>query len=158
MKRLCAIMAGVYLAVGMSGCGLLSGKGDAEKVAEAFLEDRIAIGGFAGPDEYYSGIFRQNTNEEQWESILQLVGKAMGNLKSYSLREWNTQSKVHTSQLSGTFVVLVYDTEYEKGKGQEKLTMHKGTGGKDFKIIGHNINSPRIQEMIKKGIEEVAKE
>jgi hypothetical protein len=52
--------------------------------------------------------------------------------------------------------VLVYDTEYERGRGQETLTMHKGVQGQDYLILGHHIDSPRIQELIYKGIEQVA--
>jgi hypothetical protein len=82
----------------------------------------------------------------------------LGNLNSYSLTTWNTQSKFFTNQLSGTFVVLVYDTEYDRGKGQETLTMYKGVTDKDFLILGQHINSPEIQKLLYKGIEQAAAE
>jgi len=156
MKRIYTILIAINFLGSILGCGLMTGKGDAEQVAESFLQDRIVNGGFAGDDKYYSDIFWQHTNEKTWENINQLVEDALGDLNSYSLKTWKTQSKVHTSQLSGTFVVLVYDTEYEKGNGQETLTMHKGVQGQDYLILGHHIDSPRIQELIYKGIQQIA--
>jgi hypothetical protein len=44
--------------------------------------------------------------------------------------------------LSGTFVVFIYNTEYEHGNGQEKITLMKGFWDKDFQIIGHHFESP----------------
>ncbi len=153
-KRSMPIVAFITLCF-LCGCGLVTGKGDAQKVAESFLKDRIANGEL-GDDGYYSDVFCKNTEKNKWENVKRLVNKALGNLKGYSLAEWKAQSKVHTSELSGTFVVLLYNTEYEKGKGQETLTMHKGVTGGEFRIIGHRIDSPKIQELIDKGIEQVS--
>ena len=158
MKRIYIFLIALNFVGSCWGCGLITGKGDAEKVAGSFLEDRIANGGFGGDDKYYSDIFWQYTDEHEWKNITRLVDKAMGNLNSYSLITWNTQSKFHTNQLSGTFVVLVYHTEYEKGKGQETLTMYKGVKDKDFLILGQHINSAKIQELLYRGIEQVAAE
>lgn len=158
MKRIYIILVAISFVGSFLGCGLINGKGDAEKVAESFLEDRIANGGFGGDDKYYSDTFWQYTNENEWKNITRLVDKALGNLKSYSLTSWNTQSKFHTNQFSGTFVVLVYDTEYDKGKGQETLTMHKGMKDNDFLILGQHINSQKVQELLYRGIENVAAE
>ena len=80
----------------------------------------------------------------------------MGDLLGYSLSSWKVQKKVHTNQISGTFVVLMYETVYEKGKGIETLTIHKPLSGDNFAILGHNFNSEKIQELIEKGIEQAA--
>jgi hypothetical protein len=154
MKKL--IMLTIYLVFicSLVDCGLVTGKEDAEKVAKAFFQDRIANGGL-GQDKYYSEIFWQYINDQEWNRIKSLVSKALGNIKSYSLNTWNVETKAQTGDLSGTFVVLVYDTEYEKGKGQEELTWHKKLTGGDYKIIGHHINSDEIQKLINKGIDQV---
>ena len=44
-------------------------------------------------------------------------------------------------EVSGTIVVLIYDTEYEYGNGQEKITLMKGFWDSDFQIIGHYFDS-----------------
>jgi hypothetical protein len=44
-------------------------------------------------------------------------------------------------ELSGTFVVLIYDTEYEYGAGQERITLMKGLWDRKFQIIGHYFES-----------------
>ena len=145
------------LCVLVSGCGVVTGKGEAEKVAESFLAERISNGGF-GVEDYYSSIFWENTEEKAWETIQRLVDRSVGDLKNYSLNSWKIQSKLQTNALSGKFVVLVYETEYERGSGHETLTMHKGKRDDRFKIVGHRINAPEIQKLIDKGMEQVARQ
>ena len=158
MKKISIFLITISFVGLFFGCGLMTAKEDAEKVAESFLEARIVNGGFGGDDRYYSDIFWEYTEENDWENIQRMVDKALGNLNSYSLTTWNTKSQFHTNQLSGTFVVLVYETEYEKGKGQETLTMYKGVTDKDFLILGQHVNSPEIQKLLYRGIEKVAAE
>jgi hypothetical protein len=158
MKKISVFLIMISFVGSFLGCGLITAKEDAEKVAQSFLEDRITNGGFGGDDRYYSDIFWQYTDENEWKNIKRMIDKALGNLNSYSLTTWNTQSKFHTNQLSGTFVVLVYDTEYEKGRGQETLTMYKGVTDKDFLILGQHVNSPEIQKLLYRGIEQVSAE
>ena len=156
MKKIYIFLIAISFVVSCLGCSSISGKEDAETVAESFMEDRIAHGGFAGHDTYYGDIFWQHANEEDWQRVQQMVDIALGDLNSYSLLTSNTQSKFHTNELSGTFVTLVYNTEYEKGNGLETLTMYKALKDKDFRIIGQHVNSPKIQELIYKGIEQVS--
>ncbi|MGD8687210.1 MAG: hypothetical protein PVH15_10595 [Syntrophobacterales bacterium] len=156
MKKIYIFLIAISFVGSFLGCSLISGKEDAETVAESFMEDRIAHGGFAGHDTYYGDIFWQHAKEEDWQRVQQMVDIALGDLNSYSLLTSNTQSKFHTNELSGTFVTLVYNTEYEKGNGLETLTMYKGLKDKDFRIIGQHVNSPKIQELIYKGIEQVS--
>ena len=134
---------------------MVKGKGAAEKVAESLFNQRIQ-NGWSGTNKYYSELFWENTSERKWASVQNLVSKSMGELKSYSLTSWNVQSTVNTNKISGTIVRLVYETEYENGKGTETLVIHKPLTGKEFSIIGHNINSELIQQLIEKGIEHAA--
>jgi hypothetical protein len=134
---------------------MVKGKGDAEKVAESLFNDRIQ-NGWAGTNKYYSELFWKATTEKKWANIQNLVLKAMGELKGFSLTTWKIQSKIHTNDISGTIVRLAYETEYENGKGTETLVLHKPVMGKKFSILGHNINSELIQQLIDKGIEHAA--
>lgn len=155
MKKAFYSIVSVITLISLLSCGVVQGKGDAEKVAESLFQDRIFNGVF-GPKEYYSDLFWKNTDEKKWSSITNLVNKAMGNLLTYSLSSWKVQSKVHTNQVSGTFVVLVYETVYEKGNGTETLTIHKPVSGGEFAILGHHFNSEKIKDLINKGIEQAA--
>ncbi len=153
-NRICRIvLASLFLS--LFACNIMTGKEEAEKVAESQFRDRIENGGF-GSEEYYSELFWKSGDEEKWSNIKNLVNKAMGDLLSYSLNTWKVESNVNTSEISGTIVVLVYDTVYEKGNGTETLTIHKPLLGDKFSIIGHNFNSKIIQELIDKGIEHAA--
>lgn len=136
-------------------CSMVTGKGEAEDTAASFFKERIQ-NGWTETDHYYSKIFWDSTGIQKWSNIRNLVLKAMGPLKSFSLQTWNVQSKVHTNELSGTIVRLVYETEYEKGKGIETLVLHKPLTGKNFSIVGHNINSEQIQKLIDEGIQKAA--
>jgi hypothetical protein len=153
MKKIFTICVVLILVSVVFGCGVTNGKGDAEKVAQALLNERIEKGGF-GSDSVYSDVFRKATTPEKWENIKKLVSAAMGNLKSYKLNTWKV-TKQATSELSGTVVNLVYDTVYEKGNGVETLTLYRPVSGKAYLIISYYFNSPEIQKMIDEGVEKV---
>ena len=124
----------------VAGCGFMSGLEDARKLAEKFLDDRFVTGS-VGNEAYYSELFWKYTRQEDWRYIKNMVETQLGALQSYKLRTWNVQKNVKMGDLSGTFVILLYDTEYEYGKGQEKITLMKGFWDKDFQIIGHHFDS-----------------
>ena len=138
MKTLSLLM--VIHAIFLSGCGFLSGPEDARALAEEFLDHRFATGGI-GNGEYYSDLFWKYTRHEDWEYIKNMVETRLGELQSYTLKNWQIQKNVKMGDLSGTFVVLIYDTEYELGNGQEKITLMKRFWDRDFQIIGHYFES-----------------
>jgi len=70
-----------------------------------------------------------------------MVETNLGELQSYMLKSWKIQSKAKMGDRSGTIVVLIYDTEYEYGNGQEKITLMKGFWDSDFQIIGYYFES-----------------
>jgi hypothetical protein len=152
MKKLIYAVLSLLVVSFALNCGLVTGKGDAEKVAKSLLNERIEKGGF-GSDTYYSEVFWKNTDSQKWEKIKQLVDKAMGNLKSYKLKKWNVTTQAKTNDLSGTIVSLVYETVYEKGNGTETIVLRKPIMSKTFKIMGHHFYSLEIQKLIDKGIE-----
>ena len=138
-----------------SACSYINGFDSARQVADRFFEDRFENGG-VGRDEYYSKVFWDNTDHARWQNIKKLVNLSLGELQSYSLLSWNLQDQLPTSQLTGTFAVLVFETEYEKGSGLEKITLLRQDGWDKFEIVGHQIDSEQINEMILKGIQVVA--
>ncbi len=146
---------GILLAGLIGGCNYLSGFDNARQVADSFFEDRFKNGG-VGSDQFYSKIFWDNTDGASWQNVKKLVGLSLGELQSYTLVSWNLQDKLPTSPLSGTFAVLVFATEYEKGTGHETLTMLRRSGWAEFEIVGHQIDSQQINEMVLKGIEKAA--
>ena len=155
MRRSFSVIVTLFVIPVVFSCGPITGKGDAEKVAESLLNERIENGGF-GSNTYYSEIFWENTDNDKWGRIQRLVHKAMGNLKSYELNTWNVKTQAKTNELSGTIVNLVYDTVYVKGNGTETMTLFKPIMGEEYNIVGHRFNSPEIQKLIDKGIEQVS--
>ena len=140
-----------------TACSFVSGFDRARQVADRFFEDRLKNGG-VGRDEFYSRVFWENTDAARWQNIRKLVNLSLGEIQSHSLVSWNLQDKLPTSRLSGTFAVLVFETEYEKGSGLEKLTLLKQGGWSEFEIVGHQIDSEQINEMVLKGIQRVAEQ
>jgi hypothetical protein len=92
----------------------MSGMEDARELAEKLLNDRFVTGG-VGSEAYYSDLFWKYTRQENWDYVKNLVETRLGSLQSYTLRTWSIQKNVKMGDLSGTFVVLIYDTEYEFG-------------------------------------------
>lgn len=155
MKNAICTIAIVIVFQSLFSCGVVKGKGEAEKIAESLFQERITSGWFDS-DRYYSALFWENTGEKKWSNIKNIVTQALGDLESYSLTSWNVQSKVNTNAISGTIVVLEYETVYKKGIGTETLTIHKPLMGSRFSILGHNFNSKQIQQVIDNAIEQVA--
>ena len=151
-NKICVIMS-LLVSLTLAGCGMVEGKGEAEKVAESLFQERMN-NGWVNTDQYYSELFFKSTTTQKWSNIQDLVTKAMGELKGYALKNWKVQSKVHTSEMSGTIVILVYETSYENGNGMESITVHRPLKGDKYSILGHNINSELIQQLIDKGIQQ----
>ena len=142
MKALSMLMAMVVIC--LSGCGFLSNTSDARDLAEEFLDVRSATGGVQ-ESAYYSEVFWKYTPQEEWDYVANLVESRLGDLQSYSLNQFQVEKNVKMGDLSGTFVVLLYDTEYEYGSGTEKITLMKGFWDRKFKIIGHYFESPYLK-------------
>jgi hypothetical protein len=155
MKRQICVALVFVCSISLSACSIVKGKGEAEKVAERFFQERID-NGWAGSSKYYSDLVFTGETKEQLTAIHRLVTKAMGRLENYLLTDWDISAKLHTNQISGIVVTLEYDTYYEKGRGSETLTFHKPFMGSDFLIIHHNFNSELIQKLINEGIERAA--
>jgi hypothetical protein len=154
MKNAICTISIVIVFLPLLSCGVIKGKGEAQKIAESLFQERINSG-WLDSDRYYSELFWKNTDENKWSNIKRIVTQALGDLESYSLTSWNVQSKVNTHAISGIIVVLEYETVYKKGIGIETLTIHKPLMGNEFSILGHNFNSKQIQQVIDSGLEHV---
>ena len=141
-KKFLSLLVVINLII-LSGCGFFSNMDDARNLAEKLLEDRFETGGVEN-SLYYSDLFWKYTPQEEWDYVVDLVETHLGDLQSYTLKNWQIQKGVKMGDLSGTFVVLIYNTEYEYGSGSEKITLMKGFWDSDFKIIGHYFESPHF--------------
>lgn len=153
MKKRIVIFLALAACIFSIGCGMFAGKGDAQKVTESFLDERIQNGGF-GQDSYYSDLFWKNTPTAKWENVKKLVTMAHGKPTGFKLLNWQVKSQAKLNDLSGTFVILVYETQYEKGVVTETYTLFKGMKDKKFLILGLHFNSTEIQKMLDRGLEQ----
>jgi hypothetical protein len=141
----------------VSGCGFVKSKNEASEIVEEYFDDRIKNQN-SGDDSFYSKHFWDVTSDDEWDRLKALVDKALGPLKGYSLNTWNTQKIMRTDAVSGTYVALVYDTEYELGTGKESIVMLRPSGEEAFKIYGHRFVSDKIQAVIDEGIDRAISE
>jgi len=157
MKRLIGLIIILGVSVSLYSCGVVEGKGEAEKLAESMFQNRTN-NGWNGSDQYYPALFWEKTDTAKWSNIQNLVTEAHGELQSFSLNTWRIKSGVSTNQLSGTLVTLVYENTYDQGRVSEALLLYKPLAGTKYSIIGHNFNSTQIQDLIEKGIEQAVSE
>ncbi len=141
MKTIKTMIAlGLILAF-VTGCGLSSftdPKDDAEStMAEVF--ELIQVRDYESTLNYYSQNFFGVVSEEEWIGLLEHVNEKLGDLESYELLNWNVEKKLGPA--TGTFVQLVYRTQYSRYDAQEEIVFQKGVIGSDLKIVGHHIKS-----------------
>jgi hypothetical protein len=85
----------------------------------------------------------QGTPREQWSKMLVAVENKLGRPTAHNLTNWNVA--LATNKVgSGVFVTLSYAVRYERAEGTETLVLFKPRGSSDFRIIGHNFNSPAL--------------
>jgi hypothetical protein len=125
----------------ITGCGL-SGftepKDDAEStMAEVF--ELIQLRDYESTLNYYSQTFFGAVSEDEWIGLLEHVNEKLGDLESYELLNWNVEKKMGPA--TGTYVQLVYRTQYSRYEAQEEIVFQKEVRGPDLKIVGHHIKS-----------------
>jgi len=131
----------------VSSCSIPEGKIEAELIAKGFFEKRISEGG-TGDDNYYSNLFWEATPPEKWDKTKGIIYGALGDLKSYNLETWNSQSKAGFGSNTGLFVSLVYVTEYQSGSGKEVLVFHRKNKEEEMKIVSHRFFSEQIENHV----------
>lgn len=73
------------------------------------------------------------TSADQFNKLIDAVATKLGPVKESKLQSWRVN--VGTG---GSTVILAYDTQFTKGKGQETFVYSSGEAPK---LIGYNINS-----------------
>jgi hypothetical protein len=131
------LMAGLALAslAFFSACtfNFVKGKDDAEKAVSVFHQ-RLDAGQY---EEIYADLadeFKNVSTKEETLELFEAVTRKLGKTRSTTLQSWNAQTT-----LGGNFISLVYETEFEQGKGVENFTFIMK--GKEAKIAGYHVNS-----------------
>ena len=134
------IALGLILAF-FTGCGLSSftdPKDDAESTMAKVFE-LIQMRDYESTLNYYSQNFFGAVSEEEWIGLLEHVNEKLGDLESFELLNWNVEKKMGPA--TGTYVQLVYRTQYSRYEAQEEIVFQKEVRGPDLKIVGHHIKS-----------------
>ncbi|QJB67968.1 DUF3887 domain-containing protein [Parasphingorhabdus halotolerans] len=81
--------------------------------------------------------YKAATTREMNNRLFKTIRKRLGKVVDAKRTGWNVNATTN-----GTFVSLVYETEFEKGKGQESYQMKVYDGS--AKMNGFNVNSPEL--------------
>ena len=135
MKKLIPLLIASIL---LSSCGdtikdTMKGKSVAEpQIAE--FHKKLDAGQY---EEIYNAAaeeFKKNVTKEKMTRILSAISRKLGTVKSKKIVNWH----VNTRNLT-THVILVSETEFEKGTGTETFSFI--VSGSNAKMVGYNINS-----------------
>lgn len=154
MRKLLIILLPVLF---ITSCGMIEGKSEAEKIAKKYFDVRIEKDSL--PFELLSDLtLRDEADSTEWKRIIQLVQKANGKTKSYTLNNWSVNSQAHFNTSSnlpnGTNVTLVYKVDYDNGAGYERITINKPIGDNEYKIVRINYQSDMIEKFTNESIQE----
>ena len=122
-----------------SGCGIKKHKLSSERAVKVF-HDQMDNKEF---DKIYTtsdNVFQKAQTKDKTIAFLKMVRKKLGKLKFTSLKQWRVNSHNLT-----TYVILVYSTTFENGKGTETFSFV--ISGRKAVLRGYNINS---QDLIMK--------
>jgi hypothetical protein len=119
------------------GCASLTkGKGAAESAVNRFHQQLNAekYGEiYAQSDEKYRGAVKEADSNALFEAI----HRKLGNVKNATQSNWRVNATT-----GGTFVSLVYDTEFTEGRGAEQFVFL--VSGERATLLNYNINSPLL--------------
>jgi len=129
----------LVLTIGLAACGVTQGKKEGEALAERYFS-AAARGDDVSVLAMYDAAFYGTTSRAQWQEQYGRIRAKLGKPQHHTLKNWRVTSTA-TTEGSGQFVELVYDVEYERGKGTESigvfLPARSGTAG----IRSHHFNS-----------------
>lgn len=139
---LAAISQLVIVCALLTGCGFKQSKKAAEAVVARHFQT-IATNAFAGAMADYSTQFFQKTTKDDWSKTLSRLSDKLGAYQSHTVTSWRVFKKSGSSG-AGTTVLLQCQVNYSKHSATESFTLFKGLLDPDYKILGHNINSPGL--------------
>jgi hypothetical protein len=136
MKAPFRLLIAALLLVTVAGCGFAKSKQIAAKSVETFHqqfnETRFSA--------IYSGSttnFKASAPEAEFLKFIQAVRRKLGAFQSGTETGWRTNNTTN-----GTFVVLTYNSQFERGKATETFTFV--ISRETATLQGYNVNSPEL--------------
>ena len=131
MKKL---IISLLLCLGLSACSdTINGKSIAEPQIAVF-HSQLDAQQYDSIYDSASDEFKNAASREKMSQLLSAINKKLGTVKSSKIVNW----RVNTFNMK-TNVILVSETEFEKGTGTETFTFR--VSGSNANLMGYNINS-----------------
>ena len=125
----------------LSSCGFSDNR---VAVAEVMTQYFTAIEArdYPAAMDFYAEAFFKNTTRDAWEAQLHKYNRQLGHLESFEAVNLNVKKKMGAN--AGTFVQVVYKTEYARHPAVEKFILKKAAVG--FRIIAHRIDAKHLPQ------------
>ena len=136
MKTLLLSLSVVLTLFTVAGCSFTKSKQIAEKAVDTFHQqfNETQFGAI------YSGAtasFKAGATEADFFKLIQAIRGKFGSFQSGSEAGWRTNATT-----DGTFVILTYSSQFERGKATETFTFV--ISGESATLQSYNINSPAL--------------
>lgn len=119
------------------GCGFAQSRMQAQKVWKDYFS-AFQAESYDDALSLYNKAFFEQTSREQWGQTLESIRKKMGFPKEQKQLRWGVKKKVGLVG-SGSYVRLVSEVTYEKGKTRETVTVFLPSSGGRATILRHVI-------------------
>ncbi len=124
----------------LGGCDIRQAEQDAKRVVERHYR-AISANNYNAVLADYGPEFFRKTRKDEWTTMLSRVNARLGGFSGYRVVEWNVSINSETGIGSTTHVVLTCEATYSTYPVREQFTLLKGSGDRDYKIVGHDINA-----------------
>lgn len=131
----------LWLAV---GCVKTNADKAAAAATVAAFHDCLRRGDVPAALDFYAPEFFARNGREAWAARLTDAMEKLGALQRAELQRASTETQI--GREGGTFLVLVYRTQYEHGSATDTLRLKRLRPAEAFKIFAQEIRSPALRE------------
>jgi hypothetical protein len=148
MTKSLSLAITVFFLPFLCGCGANNSKQEAESAINKYFA-AISQQDLDKAVELYSNEFFTVIPKDKWRNLLSTFTSKLGKHISHNQIDWKYTSKVGTDG-SSQITVLIYKVRYENGEATETFSFLGNGESGQWKITGHQINSPLLLETDKK--------
>ncbi len=135
------VFTALWLAV---GCAKTDGDKAAAAGAVTAYHDCLRRGDVPAALDFYAPEFFARNGREAWAGRLAGALEKLGTFQRAELQRASAETQI--GREGGTFLVVVYRVQYERGSAMETLRLKRLQPEGDFKIFAHEIRSDALRE------------
>lgn len=141
--------------VTLAGCAGPDHEDAAMDHTQAYLDQRLESGEVY-LESFYSERFLEFTSEEDWANIQSVVDSVHGDLAGFTMVSFSVSEGALPGGTAGWYATFLLETRYERGTGNEQISLFRSSPDAPFRIVGHRIDSPDIRNVIRESLNRAA--